>query len=53
MATPFNRALDQNPARLAIVLNRKRNAKKTTRRSMPGIQLLAFSVIACCSYIVL
>ena len=53
MATPFNRALDQNPARLAIVLNHKRNAKKTTRWSMPGIQLLAFSAIACCSYIVL
>lgn len=52
MAIPFNRALDQNPARLSIVLNRQRNQKKAIRQSMAGFQLLVFGVVACCSYIV-
>lgn len=53
MTTPFNKALDQNPARLAIVINRKRSSKNPVGQALAGIQMFVFSAVACCGYLVL
>ena len=48
MANRIYKAIVNAIPDMIIVLNRKRNAKNTIRQSMPGIQLLVFSVVACC-----
>jgi hypothetical protein len=49
--TAYNTALDQNPARLSLVANRRRNRSNKIAKTMASIHLLAFCAIAIGSYL--
>ncbi|MDJ0809811.1 MAG: hypothetical protein QNJ48_00300 [Desulfobacterales bacterium] len=48
--TPYNTALDQNPARLSVVVNRRRSSDRISK-AMAGINLVAFFAIMVGSYL--
>ena len=47
--TAYNTALDPNPARINLVINRRRSSK--IGKAMAGIHLLAFCAIVVGSYL--
>ncbi len=48
--TPYNTALDQNPARLSVVVNRRRSSGIVSK-AMASINLAAFFAIMVGSYL--
>jgi hypothetical protein len=54
MTNVFATAYDQNPARRAAIMNRKRNANKPLLPSVVSIHLLVlFAVVTFCGYLVM
>jgi hypothetical protein len=52
MTNVFATAYDQNPARRAAIMNRKRNANKPLWPSVVSIHLLVlFAVVTFCGYL--
>ncbi len=48
--TPYNTALDQNPARQSVVVSRRRSSGRISK-AMAGINLAAFFAIMMGSYL--
>ena len=49
--TAYNTALDQNPARINLVINRRRSSSGMIGKTMAGIHMLAFCAMVIGSYL--
>ena len=53
MKLPSNRGLDQNPARLSIIINRRRSRVKNVHAAIIGIQLMVVGAMSLSRYLIL